>query len=120
MDQDPVVVSQSYWEAEMQRDLDLIVSHFSTDAVFYTPERTWTGIDEIRERYSRMIEEFPILTLTTGWVLSEGERAAIEWHASLTDTLGRSTLLAGVNLVHVAGGKFRSIRCYFGPSVGAQ
>lgn len=108
-------VALAYWNAEMRRDLDEIVSFFHEDAVFYTPARTWRGAAAIRTRYAEMIRDFPGLDVSIGWVIEDGARAALQWHSVLTGTRGERTILDGVNLVEVAAGRFVEVRCFFDP-----
>lgn len=112
----PHEVALAYWDAEMRRDLDAIVSFFHEDAVFYTPAQTWRGAAAIRTRYADMARLYPGLDVRVDWVIEDGPRAALQWHSVLTDPAGVRLTLDGVNLVEVAGDRFVAVRCFFDPA----
>ncbi|WP_296071455.1 nuclear transport factor 2 family protein [uncultured Agrobacterium sp.] len=113
----PRQVAESYWRAECAHDIPAILSHYHNDAVFVPPGKRLVGHDEIKTFYEESFRRFEGLDVTIVHDLSSGERAAIEWKAVLTDALGKSYDLFGINVIKVRDGKFEEVRCYFDPAL---
>lgn len=113
----PRQVAESYWRAECAHDIPAILSHYHKDAVFVPPGKRLVGHDEIKTFYEESFRRFKGLDVTIVHDLSSGERAAIEWKAVLTDALGKSYDLFGINVIKVRDGKFEEVRSYFDPAL---
>ncbi len=113
---DVVDIARSYWKAECERDLDLVLAHYHRDAVFHHPGGRLVGHEQIIEYYSDSARRFPILTVELAAVLQDGSRAAIEWTAVMTDAAGTQRPLRGTNIVEARAGKFQTVHAYFDPS----
>jgi len=113
----PREVAESYWKVECERDLQQILAHYHADAVMQPPGKVLRGHAEIRTFYEDSIRRFPILEVTIVHEVRQGNEAALEWEAAVTDHAGRRYPFKGVNVLQVEDGKFRWVHAYFDPSV---
>jgi steroid delta-isomerase len=112
----PREVAESYWHAEERRDVDAVLAHFRSDAVFHPVSGPLVGHEEIRTFYDGMGVDFPGLEVTIVRDITHGDEAALEWTAVLVDDHGRRFEICGVNLVTVNDGKFVHMRSYYDPT----
>lgn len=117
MSKSPREVAESYWDVECQRDLDAILAHYHEDAVMQPPGQVLRGHNEIRTFYEDSISRFPILEVEIVHEVRNGDEAALEWSAAVTDHQGNRYPFTGVNIIKVEDGKFRSVHAYFDLSV---
>lgn len=113
----PRAVAESYWRAECTRDVDAILAHYHPDATFNLAGTFMSGHDEIAQFYINSGKQYPGLKVEITHEVSNGNKAALEWTAELTDPSGDMVILKGVNIIEVENGKFRHVRAYFDPSV---
>jgi len=116
-DATPREVAESYWAAEEQRNVERILDHYHNDAVFNLSGQRLAGHDQIRTYYESSGAKYPGLTVKIVHEVVDGQKAAIEWEAHLTDEAGTTVPLSGVNIIHVEDGKFREVRAYFDPTI---
>ncbi|MCG3776805.1 MAG: hypothetical protein JW395_3676 [Nitrospira sp.] len=109
----PHEVMISYFEAEMTRSVDAIMEFFAVDAVFTTPDRVYSGTDEIRRFYEDSASRFVDLEVTIVTALSRGDQGVVEWGATLGGRDGSSLQLSGVNVARVADGRICAVRSYY-------
>ncbi len=102
-------IATRYWAAEVAGDLDGVLSCFNDDAEFATTRRTWTGVDEIRDRYRAAMDATRHLEVFRSSAIADGDRAAIRWAAIFTPETGAPFGLVGVNLISVRGGRFQRV-----------
>jgi ketosteroid isomerase-like protein len=112
----PREVAESYWRAEESRDVEAVLSHFHQNAVFHPVAGPLRGHDEIRTFYDGMGDTFPGLSVTIVNEVRDGDHAALEWEAILTDHDGDEYPIRGVNIVRVRDGKFDHVSAYFDPT----
>lgn len=112
----PREVGESYWRAEERRDVEGVLSHFHTDAVFHPVAGPLVGHDQIRTFYEGMGDDFPGLEVKVVRDITEGDEAALEWAAVLIDRAGNRFPIYGVNLVRIRDGKFTHVRAYYDPT----
>lgn len=113
----PRQVAESYWAAECRRDLDAVLDHYHADAVVYPPSGPeLRGHEEIATFYADEIRDYPGLEVEIVHEVSNGDDAALEWEAVLTDHDGGRHPFRGVNVVRTRDGKFASVRAYFDPT----
>ncbi len=105
-------ISRSYWNAEMARDLEDVMSHYRDDAVFEAPGVRLEG-PEIRRFYEESFKAFAKLEHEVRRVMGDDRLACLEWRAALTDYSGRRREFSGVNIAEVDGERFISVRAYF-------
>jgi len=113
----PREVSESYWRAEAERNVDKVAQHYHADAVFMPPGERLVGWDNIRKWYEAVYRQFQSVKVDIVHEIAQGPEAALEWHATLTDAAGKVLTPVGVNIVRVEGGKFREVRAYFDSSI---
>ena len=112
-DLSPREVAESYWRVECERDLQKILAHYHEDAVMQPPGQILHGHAEIRTFYEDSIRRFPILEVAIVHEVRQGNEAALEWEAAVTDHSGRRYPFTGVNIIRVEDGKFRWVHAYF-------
>ena len=81
-----------------ERDLNAILSDYTTDAVLFTPEKLLRGIDEIGSLFKAMLAEFgkPGAAFALKQQSVEGDYAYILWTAETADNsyeLGTDTFI---------------------------
>ncbi len=112
----PREVGESYWRAEARRDVEGVLSHFHSDAVFHPVTGPSVGHDEIRTFYEGMGDDFPGLEVTLVRDITAGDEAALEWAAVLIDRAGNRFPIYGVNLGRIRDGKFTHVLVYYDPT----
>jgi ketosteroid isomerase-like protein len=109
-------VAQSYWAAEVERDVDKVLAHYHADAVFIPNGIRLAGHAEIRTFYEDSCRRFPVLEVEIVRETGGDGITALEWSAAVTDHNGHRVPFVGVNLVNVEAGRFREVRAYFDTS----
>lgn len=94
-DASPREVSQSYWAAEMERDVEKVLAHYHPDAVFVPNGQVLVGHDQIRTFYDESCRRFPRIEVEIVRDHHLDRRGVIEWRAVLTDSSGRRMPLVG-------------------------
>jgi hypothetical protein len=77
----PQEVFQHHGEALMAEDLDAIVSDYSDDAVFITPEGARRGKDGVRAGFVKLIADVPGATWELPTQIFEDDILLLEWKA---------------------------------------
>ena len=108
-------VARSYWAAERDRDLELVLSHFSEDAVFRAPTMTLDGREEIRSYYAGVLGSFRSVKVSVLASMEEGERLAVEWRCQLIGNDDREREVLGCNVFSVRDGVIERLHVYFDP-----
>lgn len=116
-DASPREVAQSYWAAEIERNVEKVLAPYHPDAVFVPNGQVLVGHDQIRTFYDKSCRRFPRLEVEIVRDQRLDRRGVIEWSAALTDHSGRRMPLVGVNIVNIEKGRFREVRAYFDTSV---
>lgn len=64
-------------------DVDMMMAPFAEDAKVITPERIYSGADEIREYFETLVAEFsqPGISMETHALIFEGDTALVTWSA---------------------------------------
>ncbi|GFE86446.1 hypothetical protein GCM10011488_14000 [Steroidobacter agaridevorans] len=113
----PRQVSESYWRAEAERNVDKVGLHYHADAIFMPPGERLVGWDSIRKWYEATYRQFQSVRVDIVHEITNGPEASLEWKATLMDAAGKVITPIGVNIVRVEGGKFREVRAYFDSSI---
>jgi ketosteroid isomerase-like protein len=113
----PRQVSESYWRAEAERNVDKVGLHYHADAIFMPPGERLVGWDNIRKWYEATYRQFQSVRVDIVHEITNGPEASLEWKATLKDAAGKVITPIGVNIVRVEGGKFREVRAYFDSSI---
>ena len=113
----PREIAESYWNAECARDLDAVLQHYHPEAVVYPPSGPpFRGRDEIASFYVEEMRDYPGLEVDIVHEVANGDEAALEWEAVLTNHEGVRHPFRGVNVVRTDGAMFTSVRAYFDPA----
>ncbi|WP_214106806.1 SDR family oxidoreductase [Acrocarpospora catenulata] len=109
-------VTRAYWQAEESRDLDRIMTFFTSDATWEGPTASLTGRREIRTFYADSIRRFPGLRVQVERVSGTDQIAIMEWTAVFTDHTAHEHVQKGVNIVEIEGDSIKSLTTYNDPS----
>ncbi len=82
----PQEVFQHHAEALGAGDLDGIVSDYSDDAIFITPDGTLRGKDGIREAFTKLLSDLPNADWELPTQIYEDDILLLEWKAQSANT----------------------------------
>jgi ketosteroid isomerase-like protein len=82
----PQEVFQHHGEALMAEDLDAIVSDYSDDALFITPDGVRHGKDGVREGFVNLLADVPGASWELPTQIFEGDVLLLEWKAESEKT----------------------------------
>ena len=82
----PQEVFQHHAEVLIGGDIDGIVSDYSDDAVFITPNGTLRGKDGVREGFEQLLADLPSAEWAVPTQIFEGDVLFIEWSADAAST----------------------------------
>ena len=107
--------AKSYWAAEACRDLEGILSHFASDAVFISPTMGLHGRSEVRRYYEGVMESFGSVSVSVENSVEEGDQLVVEWRAELgaSEPGGEPRVVLGCNVFTFRGEEFSRLRVYF-------
>ena len=106
-------LAQSYWDAEISRDLDAVMAHYHPDASFVAPGCSLNGHEEIRGFYEDAAVLYPQLEVEIVSEITSGAESSFEWVAVLITPDGVRYPLRGNNCIRVRDGKFASVHSFF-------
>jgi nuclear transport factor 2 (NTF2) superfamily protein len=111
-----ISIVKNYWDAERGKSLLKILSHFSADAKFTSPTMQLNGIDEIKNFYVGMVNNYKkIEVIPKHWIEQEDE-IAVEYDTILIRISGEERFAKGFNLFKIKEGLIESLHCYFNPA----
>ena len=82
----PQEVFEHHGQALMAGDLDGIVSDYTEDAVFITPEGVLRGKDGVRQGFVKLLGDLPSAAWELPTTLFEGDVLMLEWKAESAKT----------------------------------
>ena len=82
----PQEVFQHHAEVLIAGDIDGIVSDYSDDAVFITPEGALHGKDGVRQGFEQLLGDVPNADWDVPTQIFEGDVLFIEWSAKAAET----------------------------------
>ena len=82
----PQEVFQHHAESLGAGDLDGIVSDYSDDAIFITPDGTLRGKDGIREAFTKLLSDLPNANWELPTQIYEDDILLLEWKAESANT----------------------------------
>ena len=82
----PQEVFAHHGEALVAGDIDGIVSDYSDDAVFITPDGILRGKDGVRQGFERLLSDLPSADWELPTTLFEGDALFLEWRARSAET----------------------------------
>jgi ketosteroid isomerase-like protein len=83
----PQEVFGHHAEVLIAGDLEGIVSDYSDDAVFITPEGALHGKDGVREGFTKLLSDLPSAEWQVPTTIYEGDVLFIEWNAVSKNTM---------------------------------
>lgn len=86
MTRTPQEVFQHHAESLGAGDLDGIVSDYSDDAIFITPDGTLRGKDGIREAFTKLLSDLPNANWELPTQIYEDDILLLEWKAESANT----------------------------------
>lgn len=111
-----IEVVKSYWKAEGDKNLPVIMSHFAEDANFDSPTMKLEGKVNIEVFYKGMVDSFrSIKVFPTHWI-EQGEEIAVEYDCELVRNSGEKRFAKGFNLFKIRNGIIQGLHCYFNPA----
>lgn len=102
----------AYWADECARDLDKLMTHFTTDAEVVTPEGTFRGREAVASLYRKSFDSFPGLKVDVKAGFAGRGAHCFEYSAVLSDTADNHWLIEGVNLMKLEDGLICSLRSF--------
>ena len=81
MSRTPQEIFQHHAEALGAADIDAIVSDYSDDAIFITPDGTLRGKDGVRQGFEKLLSDLPNAEWDVPTQIFEGDVLFIEWSA---------------------------------------
>lgn len=113
----PRQVVENYWRIECTRDVDAILGCYEREAVLVVPGLgRLAGHGEIRRFYQASVDRFPKLAVEIVGALEQGDRGMFEWRSEFRDHAGATVRSKGVNVIEIAGDRFREVHVYFDPT----
>ena len=102
----------AYWADECARDLDKLMTHFTTDAEVVTPDGTFRGHAAVASLYKKSFDSFPGLTVDVKAAFAGRGAHCFEYSAVLSGTANDQWLIEGVNLMKLEGGLISHLRSF--------
>jgi hypothetical protein len=102
----------AYFADECSRNLDKLLTHFSSDAEVVTPDGVYRGRDAIAGVYRKSFTDYPRLSVdVTASFVGRGAHC-YEYRAVLSDETKNDWLIEGINLMKLEGGLISSLRSF--------
>lgn len=99
----PREVFAHHAEALGAEDIDAIVSDYTEDALFITPEGTQRGLDGVRKGFERLLADVPGASWELPTQIFEDDILLLEWKAESAETFVED----GIDTFVFANGKIR-------------
>ena len=101
----------AYWTDECARNLDKLMTHFTTDAEVITPDGIFRGYDAVASLYRKSFDDYPGLRVDVKASFAGRGAQCFEYSAVLSDAVN-DWLVEGVNLMKLEGGLISSLRSF--------
>jgi hypothetical protein len=102
----------AYWTDECARDLDRLMTHFTSNAAVTTPDGTYRGHAAVSALYKKSFDDFPGLTVDVTAAFAGKESHCFEYSAVLLDKADIRWLVEGINLMELERGLISSLRSF--------
>jgi hypothetical protein len=78
-------VIEHHWKSFQDRDLDALMSDYTDESIFITPDKTFRGLAEIRESYAQAFVVFPkdSTSMQVNKTIVEDDLGYILWEATV-------------------------------------
>ena len=102
----------AYWADECARDLDKLLTHFTSDAEVITPDGIFRGRKAVASVYRKSFEDYPGLKVDLKASFAGRDSHCFEYSAVLFDATDNPWLVEGVNLMKLEHGLISSLRSF--------
>ncbi|HUO90129.1 MAG TPA: nuclear transport factor 2 family protein [Rhizomicrobium sp.] len=102
----------AYWTDECARDLDKLMTHFTSDAEVVTPDGAFRGREAVAALYKKSFDAFPRLEVDVKAVFAGDGANCFEYRAVLSDTADHQWLIEGINLMELKNGLISRLRSF--------
>jgi hypothetical protein len=102
----------AYWADECARNLDKLMTHFTSDAEVVTPDGTFRGREAVASLYRKSFDSFPGLNVDVKAGFIGRDAHCFAYSAVLSDTADNQWLVEGVNLMKLKDGLICSLRSF--------
>jgi hypothetical protein len=102
----------AYWADECARDLERLMTHFTSDAEVVTPDGVFRGREQVVSLYKKSFDAFPGLTVDVKASFVGRGAHCFEYSAVLSDAADNRWLIEGVNLMKLERGLISSLRSF--------
>jgi hypothetical protein len=113
---DKRAVIESYWQAEHDRNLERVLSHYGNEAEIITPSGCYQGRAEIADYYVQIFQTYRQVTVTIKQTFESKAGIAAEYSCELIAPDGAVKVARGCNVFSLQEDEITSLRCYFDPS----
>jgi len=110
-------VVAAYWKTEGEKNVDKVLTYFSEDAIFTSPEMKLKGRGEIRRFYEGMTGGYASMVVTpTHWV-EQDDYIAVEYDCDMVTHQGEKRFAQGHNLFRISpDNEIVMLHCYYNPN----
>jgi hypothetical protein len=102
----------AYWGDECARDLDKLMTHFTSDAEVVTPDGVYRGHAAVAALYRKSFDDFPGLSVDVKASFVGRGAHCYEYRAVLRDGADNRWLIEGVNLMKLERGLISRLRSF--------
>lgn len=102
----------AYWRDECARNIDKLMTHFTSDAEVVTPDGVFRGREAVEALYQKSFDDFPGLKVDVKASFVGRGAHCYEYSAVLSDAAGNHWLVEGVNLMKLEQGLIFSLRSF--------
>jgi len=102
----------AYWADECARDLDKLMTHFTSDAEVVTPDGAFRGHHAVAALYQKSFDSYPGLKVDVKAGFAGRGSHCYEYSAVLSDGADSHWLIEGVNLMKLERGLICSLRSF--------
>jgi len=102
----------AYWADECARDLEKLMTHFTSDAEVVTPDGAVRGHEAVASLYKKSFDAFPGLKVDVKASFAGRGAHCFEYSAVLSDAADNHWLIEGVNLMKLERGLISSLRSF--------
>lgn len=102
----------AYWADECARDLEKLMTHFTSDAEVVTPDGAVRGREAVASLYKKSFDAFPGLKVDVKASFVGRGAHCFEYSAVLSDAAANHWLIEGINLMKLERGLISSLRSF--------
>jgi uncharacterized protein (TIGR02246 family) len=107
---------QTYWQAEHDKDLEAVLSHYAREAEIITPGGASQGRAEIADFYLEVFASYQEVRVIIQRTFENEDGIAAEYDCELVSHEGQTRMARGCNAFTIRDDKIVSLRCYYDPA----